>query len=204
MLRMFNQPFFMLECGRVRLLPLSEEHVEPLFYHANDPKIWEFMALKIQTVADMQAYVEKALTQKDLGREFPFVVYDKVLDRIVGSTRFVDINPEHRSIEIGRTFLHPDVWRSSVNTECKYMLMQYAFEEIEVNRLQLKTDERNVRSQRAIERIGATREGVLRHHWVLQDGHLRNTVIYSILKHEWADCKGRLESFLNQTERIIS
>ncbi|MGL4819689.1 MAG: GNAT family N-acetyltransferase [Bacilli bacterium] len=204
MLRLFNQPDFELAHRRIVLQPLNETHIDALFEAANDPLIWEFMAQKIQTVDDMKEYVEKALVQKMSGREFPFIVVDSLTNQIVGSTRYVDISLEHRTIEIGRTFLHPSVWRTSVNSECKYVLMRYAFEEMQVNRLQLKTDERNVRSQRAIERLGAVREGLLRHHWVLQDGHRRNTVIYSILTEEWPDVKARLEMFLGGEERIIS
>lgn len=145
---------------------------------------------------DMAAWVNKALSAKATGREYPFVVVQKDTGEVVGSTRFLDIDNSNQSLEIGSTWLTPAVWRSAVNTECKYLLFKHCFETLRLLRVQLKTDARNLRSQRAIERIGGVREGVLRKHRVLPDGFVRDSVYFSIVDDEWPNVKQRLESYL--------
>ena len=114
-----------------------------------------------------------------------------------------NISHENRNLEIGKTWLTPAVWGTHLNTECKYLLLRYCFETLGTLRVQLKTDVRNVRSQRATERLGAVKEGVLRHHWVMPDGHIRDSVLYSILLEEWPDCKERLERILQATFGVV-
>ncbi|WP_238327843.1 GNAT family N-acetyltransferase [Paenibacillus gorillae] len=118
--------------------------------------------------------------------------------KIVGSTRLFDLSAEHRGLEIGSTWLNPSVWRTRVNTECKYLLLREAFEHLDMLRVQIKTDLRNLQSQAAIERIGAVKEGILRKHRILHDGYVRDTVMYSITNDEWPDVRIRLESMLEQ------
>ena len=125
-----------------------------------------------------------------------FTIIDKETNRPVGSTRYMDITLPNRGLEIGWTWLTPSVWRTRMNTECKYLLLKHGFEELNLLRIQLKTDSRNLRSQRAMERLGAVREGVLRRHRLLSDGYQRDTVYYSILAEEWAGVKARLERSL--------
>jgi RimJ/RimL family protein N-acetyltransferase len=115
---------------------------------------------------------------------------------VAGATRYLNITPEHRGLEIGGTWYGLEFQRTVVNTECKYLLLQYAFETLGCIRVQFKTDRLNVRSQRAIERIGARREGVLRNHMILPDGRFRDSVFYSILDDEWSDAKLKLENLL--------
>jgi len=137
-----------------------------------------------------------AIAQRRLKLEWPLVVVDRTTDTIVGSTRYLDIVPAHKAVEIGWTWLTPSVWRTSINTECKYLLLRHAFETAGAIRVCLKTDSRNLRSQAAIERIGGVREGVLRRHRILPDGYRRDSVYYSIIDEEWPAVKARLEAML--------
>lgn len=181
---------------RVILLPMEIHHVEDLFNAGNSADIWAYMPVKIQTLEDMKRLVNKALQAKEQGTEFPFIIFDKTLGKIVGSTRFLDISTNDKSLEVGWTWLSPIVWRTKVNTECKYLLLKHCFEVLRANRVQIKTDGRNARSQKAIERIGAVKEGVLRQHRILPDGFVRDSVYYSVIDGEWMKVKDKLESML--------
>jgi len=187
-----------LEGERVRLLPLELSHTEELFAAANYPEIWTYLPVKVEKLEDMDAIVKQALKAKETGLEFPFAVYDKELKTLVGSTRLLGITIPHRNFEIGWTWYTPKVWRTRVNTECKYLLLKWGFEEFQAIRIQLKTDVRNERSNRAIERLGAVKEGVLRRDRILHDGHIRNANIYSIVDSEWPAVKQRLEGYLGR------
>ena len=184
---------------RVTLLPMETSHVTGLFEAGRNPDIWKYLPMRVVTLEDMERLVQQALTTKDQGTEYPFVVFDRQTERIVGSTRFCDIQAANRNLEIGWTWYAAEVWRTRVNTECKYLLLRYAFETLDLLRVQLKTDGRNTRSQRAIERIGGIREGVLRRNRIMYDGYVRDSVYYSILAEEWPEVKERLETMLRQS-----
>ena len=179
----------------VRLEPLSETHVPGLTAAgAGDESIWKHMLYgDIQTEEDMLGWVRDILARFDLA----FAVIHLESGRVAGATRYLNIAPEHRGLEVGGTWYGAEFRRTVVNTECKYLLMTYAFETLGCIRVQLKTDSRNLRSQRAIERIGAKREGVLRNHMVMTDGWNRDSVFYSVLDREWVDVKQRLEMMLS-------
>ena len=179
----------------VRLEPLSETHVPGLTAAgAGDESIWKHMLYgDIQTEEDMLGWVRDILARFDLA----FAVIHLESGRVAGATRYLNIAPEHRGLEVGGTWYGAEFRRTVVNTECKYLLMTYAFETLGCIRVQLKTDSRNLRSQRAIERIGAKREGVLRNHMVMPDGWNRDSVFYSVLDREWVDVKQRLEMMLS-------
>jgi RimJ/RimL family protein N-acetyltransferase len=147
-----------------------------------------------RTVTDVLAMIREALVEAAAGREVPFAIVDRRSRAPVGSTRFLDIQRPHRALEIGFTWLGPAWRRTSVNTECKLLLLTHAFEALGAHRVTLKTDARNERSQRAIERIGAVREGVLRRHRVCWDGAVRDTVFYGVTDDAWPDVKARLAS----------
>jgi len=187
-----------LEGERVRLFPMEAGHIPELYEAGKDPAIWTYTTWKVRTPEDMRELVEAALRAREQGTEMPFVILDKESGRLVGSTRFLNIAAAHRQLEIGSTWLSPAVWRTRVNTECKYLLLRHCFETLGAVRVQLKTDSRNVRSQQAIERIGAVREGVLRRHMILPDGYIRDTVMYSITDLEWPRVKERLERMLQR------
>jgi RimJ/RimL family protein N-acetyltransferase len=181
---------------RVKLIPMRHEHASALYEAGRDPQIWSYMPMFVRTEQDMERLVREALADRDKGNSFPFVICDLQSGSIVGSTRFLDISSANRHLEIGWTWHSPEVWRTRVNTECKYLLLRHCFETLGTVRVQIKTDSRNLRSQHAIERLGAVKEGVLRKHRILPDGYIRDTVMYSIVEAEWPAVKKRLEAFL--------
>ena len=184
--------------GRVvRLEPLSVAHVPDLYQFGKDESIWEYMRYgQIRTQQDMAVWVDELLSAQSAGTDLPFAVIYQDLNQAIGSTRYLDIQPQNRSLEIGGTWYGTAYQRTAVNTECKYMLLRHAFEVLGCARVQFKTDVRNLRSQKALERIGARQEGVLREHMVLPDGLLRSSVYYSILQGEWPEVKINLEGKL--------
>jgi len=181
----------------VRLEPLSKAHIPGLTKAGRDESIWKYMLYgDLIRESSMAAWVEGLLDHQAQGTDMPFTVYHRTSRRIVGATRYLEMRPEHRSLEVGGTWYAPEFQHTAVNSECKYLLLTYAFETLGCIRVQLKADARNERSLRAIERIGATREGVLRNHFILPDGKYRDSVIYSILDTEWPAVRSRLEGFL--------
>jgi RimJ/RimL family protein N-acetyltransferase len=148
--------------------------------------------------ANMHNWVKDILSRAEKGTDMPFVAVHLASGRVAGATRYMNIMPKDRGLEIGGTWYGPEFQRTAVNTECKYMLLRHAFETLGCIRVQLKTDLRNERSQRAIERIGAVKEGVLRNHMILPDGHYRYSVFYSVLDTEWPDVKKRLEEMMER------
>jgi RimJ/RimL family protein N-acetyltransferase len=184
--------------GRVvRLEPLSLDHVSDLARAGNDPAIFQFMPYaNMGDDAGMRAWVQDMLALQARGNDLPFAVYHLADQRTVGATRYMDIQRPHRGLEIGGTWYGRDYQRTAVNTESKYLLLTHAFETLGCLRVQLKTDLRNERSQTAIARLGATREGVLRDHMIMPDGHIRSSVYFSLLAREWPAVKARLEEKL--------
>ena len=184
--------------GRVvRLEPLSEKHVPDLTLAGQDESIWQYMLYgTIATEEAMLAWVADILNRQAQGTDLPFAVIHLESGRAIGATRFMDIRPQHRGVEIGGTWYAKTYQQTAVNTECKYLLLCHAFEVWQCVRVQFKTDLRNNRSQRALERIGAMREGVFRNHMILRDGSLRDSVYYSILDSEWPVVKSGLEEKL--------
>jgi RimJ/RimL family protein N-acetyltransferase len=144
----------------------------------------------------MGEWVEDLLKRQKGGTDLPFAAVHLQSGRVVGATRFLEMRPEHLSLEIGGTWYAPEFQRTAVNTECKYLLLSYAFEKLKCIRVQFKSDKRNIASIRAIERLGAVQEGVLRNHYILPDGTLRDSVFFSILDKEWPGIKLKLEEIL--------
>ncbi len=181
----------------VRLEPLSASHVPELAKAGRDESIWRHLLYgNVTTEAKMLGFVRDLLNREEEGYDLPFTVIHLPSNRAIGCTRYLNIRRDDLSVEIGGTWYDPMYQRTSVNTECKYLLLSHAFETWDCVRVQLKTDSRNVRSQKAIERLGAVKEGVLRNHMITPDGTIRDSVIYSILDREWAAVKGRLEDML--------
>lgn len=181
----------------VRLEPLSESHVPGLVAVGLHDDIWEHMLYgRVRSEADMLVWVQDILSRAAKGTDLPFTVIHLDSGGVAGATRYLNIAPKDRGLEIGGTWYGHDFQRTAVNTECKYLLMQYAFETLGCIRVQFKTDTRNVRSQKAIERIGAKREGVFRNHMILPDGRYRDSVYFSVIENEWPDVKIRLEQML--------
>lgn len=188
-----------LEGMGVRLEPLDLRHAKDLLEAGRDPSVWRFRPGEpFGTLDEVRRWIDAALGAVREGGEVAFAILRLPDGAAVGSTRYMDIRRAARALEIGSTWITPDVQRTGVNTECKYLLLRHAFEDLGAMRVQLKTDGRNEKSQRAIERIGGIREGVLRKHMVLGDGFQRDTVMYSIIADEWPAVKGRLEGMLRR------
>lgn len=185
-----------LEGRWVRLEPLAHHHAADLAAVAGDAEIWRYLPAELMTIDQIRAWVDDALAQQAAGAVLPFAIVDRMAGRAIGSTRYLAIVPKDRGIEIGWTWLARRAWRTAVNSECKYLLLRHAFETLGCIRVQLKTDRRNERSRRAIERLGAQFEGILRQHMVLRDGTYRDTAMYSIIDTEWPTVKARLAAAL--------
>jgi RimJ/RimL family protein N-acetyltransferase len=187
----------------VRLEPLSEAHIASLAKVALNEKIWHYMRYgNIETIEQLTVWVRELLDLQSQGTDLPFAVIFLATGEAIGSTRYLHINGENRSLEIGGTWYGLDYQGTQVNTECKYLLLQHAFEDLKCIRVWLKTDARNRRSQHAIEKLGAVREGVLRNHMILPDGYIRDSIVYSILPNEWPQVRLRLEAQLKAQQGI--
>ncbi|MCB9134336.1 MAG: GNAT family N-acetyltransferase [Anaerolineales bacterium] len=183
---------------RAQLIPQSLDHLDALYHVAAYPEIWPYMILQTTPTRERLAqYIASGLADQTVGTCLSFTIVDQQTGALIGSTRLFDIAVSHRRGEIGHTWLTPSVWRTRINTECKYLLLRYAFETLDMIRVQLKTDSRNIRSQAAIERLGAVKEGILRNHVILPDGYIRHSVMYSITDTEWPEVRKRLETFLS-------
>ncbi|MFT9818376.1 GNAT family N-acetyltransferase [Lysinibacillus sp. NPDC056185] len=195
--------FKALENEVVLLKPLERVDAQGLLDAGSYPEIWSHMSTTVEKMVGVNNFVDKALTTKREKTEFTFVIVDKKSGQIIGSTRFMDIDETNKRLEIGTTWITPAFWRTAINTNCKYLLLQYCFEVLNLQRVQIKTDHENLRSQKAIERLGATKEGVLRNHMVRKDGTIRHTVMYSITLQEWPQVKNHLQQLLvDATEKL--
>lgn len=181
-----------LEGRLVRLVPLAEEHIEPLLMISRTtPDEYRYTSTP---VTDQQAerYFRTAFSERDAGRGYPFAVLKVPGNEVIGSTRLADIRWQHRNCELGYTWFRPDLHRSGVNVESKLLILTLAFQTLGFVRVQIHADTRNVRSQRAIEALGAVYEGNLRRHMIAKDGYVRDTVVYSIVDQEWPRVRDRL------------
>ncbi|PEQ83376.1 GNAT family N-acetyltransferase [Bacillus cereus] len=178
---------------RAMLRLMHANDIESLFTIVEGKKeIWKYLIAKMDSYQDMEQYVQVAIKGFEGETDLPFVVVDQKTNEIVGSTRLYSISNDNKTVELGQTWYHPSVHRTSINTECKYMLLQYAFEELHMLRVQIKTDLRNEKAQSAIERLGAVKEGVLRNERQLPNGYVRDAVVYSIIASEWPVIKEQL------------
>ena len=185
----------------VRLEPLSEAHVRNLTAVAMNDEIWRWLPYGVMKKEDdIRNWVIDLLQRAEQGTDRPFAVIHLASGHVAGATRYMDIHPKDYAVEIGGTWYGVEFQRTMVNTEAKYLLLRHAFEELKCIRVQLKTDLRNERSQKAIERIGAVREGVLRNSMIMPDGYYRSSVYYSILDNEWQAVKTRLEGMMNKAD----
>jgi RimJ/RimL family protein N-acetyltransferase len=183
-----------------RLEPLTTHHAADLLEAGRDPSIWTYLSRPaFHDLSDTQRWIAEVLTEVASGRQIAFATIDLRLGRAVGSTRYLDIRLADRGIEIGSTWIGTAAQRTAINTECKYLLLEHAFETLGALRVQLKTDARNIRSQNAIARIGATREGVLRSHMIVRDGHVRDSVYFSVVDSEWPAVKASLRAKLGRS-----
>jgi N-acetyltransferase len=182
--------------AHVQLLPLSMEHLKSLQEAVTDGALWKLWYTFIPTVEKMDDWIRTALDEQRRGVSVPFVIVRKEDSRIVGSTRYMNIESGIRRLEIGTTWYSKSVQRSPINTECKLLLLQHAFEDLKCVAVEFRTHRFNERSRRAIERLGAQLDGILRNHRYSSNGTIRDTVVYSIIEDDWPNVKSNLHFLL--------
>ncbi len=180
-----------LEADRVRLEPLGKEHVNGLF-DASDQTVWKYMPIHVASRDDIASFIQRSQRMHADGTALAFAVIEKTSGEVAGSTGYWSYVAEHKRVEIGFTWYAPKWQRTHVNTSCKLLLLTHAFEEMNLNRVEFKTDSLNERSRAAIGRIGAVEEGIFRNHVIQPDGRLRHSVYFSIINEQWPDVKARL------------
>ncbi|KQU21636.1 GNAT family N-acetyltransferase [Priestia megaterium] len=183
--------------AKLRLMNMGDIEVLYNLVQRN-PNLWKYMVRKMDSLGDMENLVIEALKNFDKETELPFVVIDRVSNTIVGSTRLYDISLDRQTVEVGSTFYDKSVQKTSINTECKFLLLKHSFEHLNMVRVQIKTDIQNIGAQRAIERIGGVKEGILRNERMLHNGRIRDAVLYSITNNEWNVVKVKLEDLLTK------
>lgn len=186
-----------LEGKRVKLIPLGMAHAEELWESAKNEDLWtHYTFRKIENIEKFKEFLGGALLEAETGKGFTFTIIDKATDKMRGSTSFLDIQPASHSLEIGRTWLAKELHGTGFNAECKFLLLQYCFEELKLIRVFFKTDSNNLRSQKAMEKIGAKFEGILRNHMIREDGTFRHSAYFSIIESEWEEVKQKLSEQL--------
>lgn len=185
-----------LEGNHVRLEPLRPEHLSGLIEAGLDSEIWRWMPTPLQSPGDMRAWLEQSLEDAAGGREMPYATIARDASRVVGSTRYMNVEPRHRRLEIGWTWIAPQWQRSAINTEAKLLMLRHAFESLGALRVEFKTDALNVRSRAALLGIGATEEGTLRSHMITSNDRRRDSVYFSIIEEEWPRVRQHLEARL--------
>ena len=182
-----------------KLEPLDPSHAEDLLAASAAPEIWRYLPIaQLTSLSEVAQWIEEAWKLAATGEQLPFAIVDPETGRAIGSTRYLEIRRSWRTLEIGWTWLAASAQRSAVNTECKFLLLKHAFQDLGALRVQFTTDSRDQRTQEALERIGATKEGVLRKQRVNHDGYVRDAVCYSILDDEWPAVKERLSAKLKR------
>ena len=185
----------------VRLEPLNLAHAEGLLPHALEPEIWLYIPYgNINTLEKLQNMISGLLRKQETGSDLCYTVFHQASNQPIGMTRYISVDRSNYGVEIGGTWYGKDYRRSAVNTEAKYLLLRQAFEVFACQRVQIQSDVRNERSQRAIERLGAVREGIMRKNKRMPDGHQRNSIMYSIIDDEWPAIKTKLEGWLQKSQ----
>lgn len=190
--RNFLNEHIILENDRSRLEPLEEKHFPLLWPIAAERALWQFTQADIKTEDDFRRYFDKALQERKEGSSYPFAIYDKQNDCYAGCTRFGNISLRDKRQEIGWTWYKTSLQRTGINKATKFLLLSFGFENLELNRIELKTSHLNLKSQGAMLKIGAVKEGVLRKHSIADNGFVRDTVYFSFIKEEWPEIKNRV------------
>ena len=181
-----------LENERARLEPLTEKHFAELLPIAMKREIWEFTAADVKDENDFRKYFNQALAERQSGISYPFAIYDKQAGRYAGCTRYGNITMPHKRLEIGWTWYDPSLQRSGINKASKFLLLTFGFETLDLNRIELKTSLLNLKSQGAMLKIGAVKEGILRRHMIAENGSIRDTVYFSFIKEDWPSIKATI------------
>jgi len=190
---MNDEDFFnltiILENNQVKLTPLMAEHFEDLLPIAMEKSLWQFTTAKINSAADFKVYFDTALLEKQQKKSYPFIIFDKINNQYAGSTRFANIDFKHKRTEIGWSWLRTSLHNTGFNRECKFLMLRYVFEKMLFNRVELKTNILNQRSQKAMRKLGAIEEGVFRKHSINDDGTVRDSMFFSFINDEWSFIK---------------
>ncbi|KXI30418.1 GNAT family N-acetyltransferase [Paraglaciecola hydrolytica] len=186
-----------LQGKNVTLVPLTSDHAAALVDAASDGELWNLWYTSVPRENSVKSYIEFALAQQNLGRALAFVVIENASQKIIGSTRFCNADPANRRVEIGYTWYAKSFQKTVVNTECKHLLLSYAFEALQAIAVEFRTHWHNQNSRNAIARLGAKQDGILRNHQVMADGSYRDTVVFSIINSEWLAVKAGLVFRLN-------
>ena len=188
----FFEQEIVLENDRSKLEPLTEAHYPYLLPIALHTEIWEFTGAKVKNEADFRRYFDTAITERKSGRSYPFAIFDKQQNQYAGCTRYANISFPDKRLEIGWTWYNPSLQRSGINKATKILLLSFGFEQLDLNRIELKTSLLNLKSQGAMLKIGAVKEGVLRRHAINEEGVVRDTVYFSFIKEEWPQIKSNI------------
>ncbi|HFU75753.1 MAG TPA: N-acetyltransferase [Arcobacter sp.] len=191
----------LLEGNEVKLEPIQKKHKEALIEVVQDGKLWELFVTLVPKVEDIDKFIDDAILAQQNGDGLTFVTINKNNNKIVGSTRFMKANLSYKKIEIGYTFIAKTYQKTKINTEAKLLMLTYAFEKLHLVRVELLTDFLNQNSQKAITRLGAKKEGILRNHMIMPNGRVRDSVIFSIIDNEWIGVKENLEYKLLEQKR---
>jgi RimJ/RimL family protein N-acetyltransferase len=191
-----NHPI-LLKGDEIELLPLEKEHLEDLFLATANKEIWELTSVNYSVEEIFYPNFNNAINEREKGTAYPFVIVHKRSNKIIGTTRFLEIYPNDKKLEIGVTWIMKEYWGTTVNLECKLLLLDYCFDTLKANRVQFRAKDNNLRSRKAIEKIGGQFEGTLRKDKIEPNGVPRNTAFYSILDDDWQAVK---QSIKNQIE----
>ena len=186
-----------LEGERVKLVPLEDKYFDELIAMSASKEIWEFLSQAGYEPDTLRTELRSAILKRMNGEEYPFVIIDKLNNKVIGCTRYMEMFPQFRKLEIGWTWYDKNYWATGYNTECKYLLLTHCFETLKTIRVQLKTWDKNMRSRGAIQKIGGRFEGILRIERIRYTGEIRHTVVFSIIDSEWEAVKHMLEGKLN-------
>lgn len=178
-----------LENERAKLTPLKKEDINELDKIAYEPSLWKLGLSNIKEKRDLENYIATALKEKEAQTAYPFLIFDKQSNSVAGSTRYGNISLPNKRLEIGWTWMHPCFQGTGLNKACKFLLLQFAFETLHLNRVELKTDVLNQQSQKAMRKIGAKQEGIFRKHSVTSTGRVRDSIFFSIINDEWDELK---------------
>jgi RimJ/RimL family protein N-acetyltransferase len=194
----FFDQHIILEDELVRLEPLEEKHYEYLWPVAMHKELWLFTGAKVNSEADFRRYFDTAIMERKNKKSYPFAYYNKQTQQYVGCTRYANIDFPNKRVEIGWTWLHPGLHGTGFNKHCKFLLISYGFDQLDLNRVELKTSHLNLKSQKAMRKIGAVEEGKLRRHSINEDGLVRDTIYFSFIAEEWPAIKENIfKEFMN-------
>lgn len=182
-----------LQGRHATLEPLGPQHEEEIRSAVRDGELWKLFFITVPAPEGVTGYISQLLALRERGLAFPFAVRDTASGKVIGGTRYLNIDAANRRVEVGGTWYAKRMQRTAVNTECKLLLLGHAFEQLDCIAVEFRTDWFNKRSQAAIERLGAKRDGVLRNHMIMADGRVRDTVVYSIIRSEWPGVKTNLQ-----------